>query len=120
MSQQNLDAGSTASFLHLLNGTAIDMNVDTLSGDITLDGSSASAQALDPDGAGRTITLEDLSSDPEALNGQMFVIINTADAAEDLTINDGVDDSTVATVGQGDMGFFFWDAEGEAWVGASV
>lgn len=69
-------------------------NVETLSGDISLTDSDDTVQALDPDGAGRTVTLP---ADDVGL--PVYIISNTADAAEDLTVEDS-GSNTVAVVSQ--------------------
>lgn len=70
------------------------VDVQTLSGALTLDDTSGNYLLLDPGGSSRTVTLPAAGDS----NGLAFFIANTADAAETLTISDG---ATVATVGQG-------------------
>jgi hypothetical protein len=69
------------------------VNVETLSGDKTLSTIDEQRQVLDPGGAGRNV---DLPADEEGLE---YVIVNTADGAEDLTVRDS-DTNTVVTVSQ--------------------
>lgn len=63
---------------------------------------------LDPGGATRVITL------PAVTNGGFMVVINTADAAEDLTLKD-IATNTVLTVGQSEIGVLF--SNGTIWRG---
>lgn len=69
------------------------VNVETLSGDKTLSSTDEQRQVLDPGGAARNV---DLPSDQEGLE---YVIVNTADAAEAITVRDA-DTNTVVTVNQ--------------------
>ena len=69
------------------------VNVETLSGDKTVSRTDSQRQVLDPGGAGRNV---DLPADEEGLE---YVIVNTADGAEDLTVRDS-DTNTVVTVSQ--------------------
>lgn len=68
-------------------------NVETLSGDKTLASTDEQVQVLDAGGSGRNV---DLPSDEEGLR---YVIVNSSDAAEDLTVRDA-DTNTVVTVSQ--------------------
>lgn len=83
-------------------------NRETLSGNKTLDSSSAQRQSLDPGGANRDVTL------PAEANGLEFHIANRADAAEDLVVKDD-SGTTIATVNQDDVGVFWSDGTG--WAG---
>jgi len=75
-------------------------NVETLSGDKTVSRTDEQVQILDPGGAGRNV---DLPADEEGL---MFEVVNTADAAEDLTVRDA-DANTVHAVSQGESARFY-------------
>lgn len=76
-----------------------DNNVETLSGDKTLSYGDASIQVLDPGGAARNV---DLPSDSV---GQAYLIVNTADAAETITVRDD-GDTAVASVAQNEACYF--------------
>lgn len=76
----------------------------TLAADYTLEASAPIVHALDPGGATRKVLL------PTANESLFFVIANTADAAEDLTLRDAGDTTTLATLVQGDMALLFCDA----------
>jgi len=76
-----------------------DNNVETLSGDKTVSYTDAAIQVLDPGGAGRNVDL------PGDSIGQAYLVVNTADAAEDLTVRDA-DDNTVAVVSQNEAAYF--------------
>jgi hypothetical protein len=66
-------------------------------------------QALDPGGSARDVTLPSAADDAHA--GAFFVVANKADADEDLAVKEG--ESTVATVGQNEVGIFYVSAN--AW-----
>ncbi len=66
-------------------------------------------QFLDPGGSGRTVLLP-AEADSKGL---FFELVNTADAAEDLTVKEDSGTTTIAVVGQGDSGLFFCD--GTTW-----
>lgn len=105
----------------LLGGTIINtimrqlklaVRVETLGAALVLDAKDPPIQVLDPGGATRTVTLP-----AEAVSkGLVFIIKNTAGAAEDLTVQDDTP-TTVATVGglAVETGIFFCD--GSAWHG---
>lgn len=69
------------------------VNVETLSGDKTLLATDEQRQVLDPGGAARNV---DLPADQEGLE---YVIVNTADAAETITVRDA-DTNTVVSIAQ--------------------
>ena len=84
-------------------------NTETLSGNKTLTATDARIQSLDPDGA-RDITLPA----EEGAAGLDFIVNNTADGAEVMTIkNDNGD--TIATPGQNEAAWVFCD--GASWFG---
>lgn len=85
-------------------------NVETLAGNKTLTADDARIQVLDPDGAGRDVTLP-----PEAASaGLDFYIHNSADGAETLTVkDDGA--ATVCTPTQNETAYLYCD--GSAWRG---
>ena len=80
----------------------------TLSGAFSLTSSYGSIVKLDPGGAGRTVTLDAEAS----ASGMIRLIINAADAAEDLTVKDDAT-NTIGTVSQNEMALFYCD--GSAW-----
>jgi len=55
-------------------------SMETLSGDLTLDESYGNIISLDPGGAARDVTL------PAAELGAIYLIVNTADDAETITV----------------------------------
>ena len=90
--------------------------VATLAGNLTVDKSFPPLLVLDPGGAARTVTLP-AEADSEGL---VFLIVNTADAAEALTIEDDAAGS-VGSIAQNEMGLAVCD--GTAWhlmVGANT
>lgn len=71
--------------------------------------------AFDPGGAGRNV---DLPAASAALAGQRVVIINTADAAETLTVRLTGGGATVATVDQSENATMIcYSATAGSWVG---
>lgn len=85
-------------------------NTETLSGNKTLTASDARIQALDPGGAGRDVNLP---AEADA-NGLEFIIANTADAAEVLTVKDD-GGGTIVTPAQNETAWVFCD--GTSWRG---
>lgn len=114
MGQANLQGGTYEGFiakqLLLKNRTA------TLAGTETLTTLSEPLQLLDPGGAARNVDLPaEASSD-----GLCFIIVNTADAAEVITVRDDAA-ATVATLAQNEAAMVFCD--GVSWrslVGANT
>jgi hypothetical protein len=84
-----------------------DSNTETLSGNKTLTFNDARTQVLDPGGSGRNVVL------PAETSGVEVIISNTADAAEDLTVQDD-GSSTVVTVSQNEDAFL--TSDGSGWV----
>ena len=76
---------------------------ETLAAAKVIDSDDAMILRLDPGGAGRDVTLPAEESIPA--QGQMFLIINAADAAEDLTVKDDAA-STIGTVSQNEAAIF--------------
>ena len=82
----------------------------TLSGTLTLATTDAAVQVLDPGGAGRNVVLPSEA----AMIGQSFTIVNAADAAETLTVQDNDATTTVRTIAQ-NFGASFYST-GAAWI----
>lgn len=86
----------------------------TLAGTLTMAAGDPIINFLDPGGAGRTILL------PPEEDGLIFVFVNTADAAEVLTIKDDSNTTTFATPTQAEAAILV--CNGTTWgglVGAS-
>lgn len=83
----------------IFNKMRFQTNVQTLGGTFTLLADSPTVQCLDPGGSSRDVVLPAEA----ASEGLMFIIVNRADAAEDLTVEDD-GESTVIVVPQGGMG----------------
>lgn len=81
-----------------------DSNVETLSAAKVLVANDPYEHALDPGGAGRNIDL------PVAVQGMECLIVNTADAAEDLTVRLTAAGATVAVISQDQIGYFYADS----------
>lgn len=70
---------------------------------------------LDPGGAGRNVDLPATTN----LEGHEFTIINTADAAEDLTVRLTGGGATVATISQSEHAHFVcWSSTAGSWRGS--
>lgn len=82
----------------------------TLGATYTMDADMPHWQFLDPGGAARTILLP-----PEA-QGLWFMIVNQADANEDLTINEDSNTTTIGVLSRGGVGLFYCD--GTTWYGS--
>lgn len=87
------------------------VNTETLAATKTLVIADAKLQFLDPDGA-RNVDLP-----AEALStGLSFVIVNTADAAENITVRDDAA-ATITVIGQTEVGYYF--CNGVVWRGST-
>lgn len=82
----------------------------TASGAITLTTADQRVQVIDPGGAGRNVVLPAEAD----MVGDFFVIVNAADAAETLTVQDNDASTTVLTVAQ-NFGAYFYST-GSAWI----
>jgi len=87
----------------LVKGVKGNVTVMTLGGAATLDRDTGFLTFIDPGGATRVLTM------PAAEKGLIFLITNTADAAEDLTISDPVGPTTRGTISQNEMAFVYSD-----------
>lgn len=85
---------------------------DTLTGGVTLGSTYPTLTGFDPGGAGRTIVLDGSTAavGDGAISGMIRVILNRADAAENLTVNDALA-NTIATLNQNDAGIFYHDPD---------
>lgn len=79
------------------------VKIETLTGNITLDNSYPVICKLDPGGSARDITAQAESAEFE---GRVHLIINAADAAENLVFKDA-SGNTVGTVNQNEAGLFY-------------
>lgn len=84
--------------------------VATLAGAHTLTLASGQFQILDPGGAHRDVTLPTVAKHD---NGYGIVVINAADAAENLVVKDAAA-ATIGTIAEDRLGVFYVDAAG-AW-----
>ena len=90
------------------------VNRETLTGNKTLTEDDEQVQSLDPGGAARTVTL------PAEAGSLMFVIVNRADAAEAITVEDDAS-NTIVSVAQNAAALVFSDGTGwGAILGAAV
>lgn len=81
--------------------------VQTLTGTTAMDADMPPLIFYDPGGAAREVDLP-----PEA-KGLFFIIVNTADAAEAITVKDDSGVTTVASVAQAEIGVVF--CNGTTW-----
>ena len=108
MSKQNLEGGT---MLDVMQKTfKIKSSTVTLAAGLTLTAKDPPLQFLDPGGSGRTITLP-AEADSEGL---LFLMVNTADAAEDLTVEDDAA-GAVVTISENESAFVVCD--GTTWKG---
>jgi len=87
-----------------------EINTETLSDNKTIAAGDPQVQFLDPGGSGRTVTLPAEASS----TGRLYFIVNTADAAEDLTVKDDAA-NTIVTISQDEAGLVVCD--GTSWKG---
>jgi hypothetical protein len=73
------------------------VNVQTLAGTTTMPTNPNVMNFLDPGGATRILLL------PPEVKGLMLIIVNTADAAEDLTVKEDSNTTTIGTISQNEM-----------------
>lgn len=112
MGQQSNITNATAIGLRMLQNTRFGAAVETLGADKTMVNLDKTVQVLDPGGAGRTVTLPAEAT----ATGLFFILVNAADAAEALTVEDDAS-GAVASVGQNEIGFVVCD--GTSWHGVS-
>ncbi len=103
--------GTTWDIVNQFTAHSIWAKSRTLSGTLTLTTADARFQVLDPGGAGRNVVLP---AETSMAGGEPFVIVNAADAAETLTVQDNDATTTVLTVAQNFGAYFF--STGAGWV----
>lgn len=81
-------------------------HIQTLAAALTLDTDTSFVAYIDPGGATRVITLPDPTAAAE--KDTIRIIVNTADAAEDLTINDPAA-TTRGTISQNEFAIILCD-----------
>lgn len=90
--------------MHVLEGPwRILPLVLTMTGPLTITNKFPVALVLDPGGAARNILM------PAPEEGLMFLLINTADAAETITVRNAADSATYGTVAQNARSFLYSD-----------
>lgn len=89
---------------------ALKSNTETLDATRVLLNTDCVLQYLDPGGAARTVLLP-----PEAERNHLFIIVNTADAAEILTVKEDSDTTTILPLGESCSGIFV--CNGTSWKG---
>lgn len=89
--------------------TINNINTETLAADKVVVAGDPMIQFLDPGGAARNVDLPD-----GAAAGTIFIIVNTADAAETITVRNGdATPLTIDTLAQNESGFFI--SNGTSW-----
>lgn len=101
MSRINLE-DNIATDLVLQKGIKSGVHIQTLGAALTLDRDTSHMVVLDPGGATRVVTL------PTPERGLWWIIVNAADAAEDLTINDPAA-TTRGTISQNEIAIVIQD-----------
>lgn len=86
---------------------------DTLTGDVVLTAKASQLLRLDPGGASRNVDLPGATEGLTNSDGASYLILNTANAAEDLTVRDPAG-ATVAVISQNERALFV-GLGGEAW-----
>lgn len=105
-SRNDLEGVRAQDFL-VFSGLKLGTGFMTLGGNLTLDADSPTIMTIDPTAA-RDITLP---AEADSV-GLVFVILNAADAAEDITVkDDGA--NTVGTISQNEIGILF--CNGTTW-----
>lgn len=94
--------------LDLFNGA--ETNTETLSANKTLTSADAAIQVLDPGGSGRDLTLPNVA----LMAGRAFLVVNTADAAEVITIKNA-GGTTICTPTQNESAIVV--SNGTTWFG---
>lgn len=105
--------GTKSKTLQVITGNAAlrgGFATETLAATRTLTAKDAQFQALDPGGAGRTVVLPDVET--SGYDGYFFVIANTADAAEALTITDA-SANTISAPGQNEAAIVYVTSAGQ-------
>lgn len=81
----------------LVRGVKGGVNIQTLTGTTSMPTNPNWLNFLDPGGATRELRL------PAEARGLTLVIVNTADAAEDLTVKEDSGTTTIGTISQNEM-----------------
>ena len=106
--RSNLE-GARISGCLLMEGNKFGVLAQTLGATLVMDADMHHVLFLDPGGSGREVRL------PAEAKGLWFTIVNTADAAEALTVKEDSGTTTIGTIGQNEVGQFFCD--GTTWWG---
>lgn len=107
------DHGIAAAALWALKGG---YHQAVLAGDVVLGDTYPAVCGFDPGGAARTITLDGADAADGAVDGLTRVIVNRADAAENLVVQDAASTpNPIGTLNQGEAGVFYHDAT-DGWV----
>lgn len=111
MARINVEGGVFENFL--AKQLKLDSRTETLTGDLTLVAKDPPLLFLDPGGSARNV---DLPAEANA-DGLVFVLVNTADAAEVITVRDdaGAGLTPAITLTQNEIALLF--CNGVAWRG---
>lgn len=91
---------SKARSLRIMHRLYLGTMAQTLAGTYTMDADMPTALGLDPGGATRVVLL------PPEEEGLTFYIKNMADAAEDLTVKEDSNTTTIGTISQNETAWF--------------
>jgi hypothetical protein len=108
MSRSDID-DAEARNLTQVSKARMGVGSQTLTGTTTLTHGMPPALFLDPGGATRIILMPTEADS----KGLMFLIVNKADAAEDLTVKDDANAVTIGTISQNEMAILVCD--GTTW-----
>lgn len=99
-SHQNIQAARIEDS-HLQKGNKFGHLFQTLGAEFAMDADMPTLLSLDPGGSDRDVLL------PAESKGLFFIISNTADALESLTVKEDSDTTTIASLEQDEAGLFF-------------
>ena len=102
----NMEGMSLLDFV-MVRGAKGGVNIQALGGTLTMPTNPNMLNFIDPGGATRVLLL------PPEVKGMILVIVNTADAVEDLTVKEDSGTTTIGTISQSEMALLVCD--GTTW-----
>ena len=96
--RQNVTAGTLVNTVIGPKRKMLSMSIDIPATDYQIDANFPPLLYLNPDGGAKDVLLP-VEADAQ---DQMFTLVNTADAAENIVLKDDSDTTTIATLNQGD------------------
>lgn len=113
MAQKLLEKGTIAEDMRNRTPFRLEPEIATLAGTYTLTTLSTPMQVLDPGGGAKDVFLPDAAE----MEGSVFLVINSADGAENLVVKSGdaTSSTTISTVAQAESALVVSD--GVSWHG---